>query len=295
MTTPRPLSPWHVPPDHPAQLFLTGATPLFALAGDPRVSSCLYVPRPHDDVGEPRTLVVAVHGSRRDVGRLRDAFADFAEEHDCVVLAPLFPAGLTGPDDLDSYKFFTEPGFRPDLLLLDMIEQAAERWHIRTDRFHLHGFSGGGQFAHRFFYLHPDRLVSLSVGAPGRTTLLDPRTPWWRGTADVTARFGTAPDTTAMAGVPVQLVIGEHDTRTDVREGAGHPGSRMDRILELRDNWGRHGIAAQLDVVEGAGHDGLAVLPAVRSFLSARIAAAGRRNSAHGTVELTESDRRGPA
>ncbi|MCX5535782.1 hydrolase [Streptomyces sp. NBC_00006] len=220
---------------------------------------------------------MAVHGTHREAGQLRDAFADFAEEHDCVVLAPLFPAGLAGPNDLDNYKFLTEPGFRADLLLLDMIKEAAERWHIRTDRFHLHGFSGGGQFAHRFFYLHPDRLASLSIGAPGRTTLLDPRTPWWRGTADCAERFGTAPDTTAMADVPVQLVIGEQDTHIEVWEGAEQPGSRMDRISELRENWDRHGIATRLDVVSGAGHNGLAVMPAVLSFLSDRVAATVER------------------
>uniref|UniRef100_A0AAU2VJQ6 Poly(Aspartic acid) hydrolase n=1 Tax=Streptomyces sp. NBC_00008 TaxID=2903610 RepID=A0AAU2VJQ6_9ACTN len=272
MPTERPLSPWHLPPDHPAQLFLTGPTPLFALSGDPRVSYCLYVPRGHSNTGEPRTLVVAVHGTRRDVGQVRDHFADFAEEHDCVVLAPLFPAGVTGPNDLDSYKFLTAPGFRADLLLLDMIEEAADRWHIRTDRFHLHGFSGGGQFAHRFFYLHPHRLASLSVGAPGRTTLLDTRTRWWRGTADNAELFGTAPDTTAMADVPVQLVVGEDDTHIEVWEGAEQPGSRMDRTSELRQNWDRHGITTRLDIVSGAGHSGLAVIPAVLSFLTDRFA-----------------------
>ncbi|MFD4903101.1 poly(aspartic acid) hydrolase [Streptomyces sp. NPDC058411] len=277
MPTERPLSPWHLPPDHPAQLFLTGPTPLFALSGDPRVSYCLYVPRGHSNTGEPSPLVVAVHGTHRNVGQVRDHFADFAEEHGCVVLAPLFPAGLTGPNDLDSYKFFTEPGFRPDLLLLDMIDEAARRWHIRTDRFHLYGFSGGGQFAHRFFYLHPDRLASLSVGAPGRTTLLDSRTPWWRGTADSTELFGAAPDTRAMAQAPVQLVIGEDDTRVEVWEGAEQPGSRMDRLGELRENWARHGIATQLDIVGGAGHSDLAVIPAVLSFLAEQIeASAGR-------------------
>ncbi|GJF33382.1 hypothetical protein KNE206_60820 [Kitasatospora sp. NE20-6] len=273
MPTEAPVSPWHLPPDHPAQQFLTGSTPLFALARDPRVSYCLYVPRRHSNTGEPRPLVVAVHGTHRYVGQVRDSFAAFAEEHDCVVLAPLFPAGLTGPNDLDSYKFFTEPGLRPDLLLLDMVKEAAARWHIRTDRFHLHGFSGGGQFAHRFFYLHPHRLASLSVGAPGRTTLLDARTPWWRGTADSETLFAAAPDPAAMAQVPVQLVIGADDTDIDIWEGAEQPGSRTDRLTELRDNWNRHGITSRLDIVSGAGHSASAVTPAVLTFLADHVPA----------------------
>uniref|UniRef100_A0AAU3GKH1 Uncharacterized protein n=1 Tax=Streptomyces sp. NBC_01401 TaxID=2903854 RepID=A0AAU3GKH1_9ACTN len=89
------------------------------------------------------------------------------------------------------------------MLLLDMVQEAAGRWHIRTDRFHPHGFSGGGQFARRSFCLH--------------------------------------------------------------------------RLGELRENWDRHGIATQLDVVSGEGHSDLAVVPTVLSFLAEQIeASAGR-------------------
>ncbi|MFE4215602.1 poly(aspartic acid) hydrolase [Streptomyces sp. NPDC056844] len=279
MNTERPLSPWNLPADHPGVSFLTGPTTQFALAADPRFSYCLYVPKGHSQDSPPRPLVVAVHGTRRRCESLRDAFADFGERHDCVVLAPLFPSGITGPNDVDSYKLLSAAGFRPDEILLDMIDEVAARWHVHTDRFHLHGFSGGGQFAHRFAYLHPDRLASLSVGAPGRVTLLDPTRPWWQGTADAEELFGIAPDPAPLREVPVQLVIGEHDTGTaelappDAYSPAPTGGSsRMDRIQALQANWRQHGINARLDVVPDTTHDHFAVLPTVQRFLAERIA-----------------------
>ncbi|MFD5572921.1 MFS transporter [Streptomyces cadmiisoli] len=278
MTAERPISPWDLPAGHPGVSFLTGPTALFALTRDPRFSYCLYVPKHHRPDGPPRPLLVAVHGTRRRVETLRDAFAGFAERHDCVVLAPLFPAGITGPNDVDSYKLLSPAGFRSDEVLLDMVEEAAARWHVRTDRFHLHGFSGGGQFAHRFAYLHPDRLASLSVGAPGHVTLLEPTTTWWQGTADTDEQFGITTDPAALRDLPIQLIIGELDTGTAelpphaARESAPAPGSRTDRIHALRENWIAHGIDARLDTVPGTGHDHIAVLPAVQKFLAAHLA-----------------------
>jgi poly(3-hydroxybutyrate) depolymerase len=277
MTAERPLTPWDLPAGHPGITFLTGATAFFALTDDTRFSYCLYVPTGHAPDGPPLPLVVTVHGTRRRAETLRDAFADFAERHNCVVLAPLFPAGITGPNDVDSYKLLSPAGFRPDEVLLAMVDEAAARWHVRTDSFHLHGFSGGGQFAHRFAYLHPHRLASMSVGAPGRVTLLDPTTTWWHGTADMKDRFGTDADPAALRGLPVQLVVGENDTDTvELTPGKGPSSAatgtdRVERINALRANWRDHGINARLDIVPGTGHNHFAVLPAVQRFLETQV------------------------
>lgn len=281
MTAERPLAPWDLPAGHPGVAFLTGATPFFALAPDPRFSYCLYVPTDHTPDGPPLPLVVTVHGTRRRAETLRDAFAGFAERLGCVVLSPLFPAGITGPNDVDSYKLLSPAGFRPDEVLLHMVDEVAARWHVRTDRFHLHGFSGGGQFAHRFAYLHPGRLASLSVGAPGRVTLLDPTAHWWRGTADMAEQFGTDADPAVLRGLPVQLVIGEQDTDAGELapdgDGTAPAGThRIDRINALRANWREHGIDTRLDIVPGTGHRHVEVLPVVQEFLEAHVSASPR-------------------
>ncbi|MHC3474755.1 alpha/beta hydrolase family protein [Streptomyces sp. 7R007] len=273
-----PISPWDLPAGHPGITFLTGKTALFAHAGDPRFSYCLYVPTSHSPDGPPSPLVVAVHGTRRRVETVRDAMAGFAERHDCVLLCPLFPAGITGPNDVDSYKLLSADGFRADQVLVAMVEEVARRWHVRTDRFHLHGFSGGGQFAHRFAYVHPQRLASLSVGAPGRVTLIDSTSPWWRGTADMEKLFGVEMDLTALRDLPVQFIIGEQDTGTadfaPVSETSPVPvgKNRIENINDLRANWQAYGITSRFDTVPGVAHNQFGVLPAVQEFLAAALA-----------------------
>jgi poly(3-hydroxybutyrate) depolymerase len=255
--TEQPFSPWQLPQGHPGLAYLTGRTPLFALGADPRVSYCLYVPRTHPETSRQRSLLVSVHSSHRDVIGARESFVEYAERHDQVVLAPLFPAGLTGPNDLDSYKLL-DPRLRADQLLLAMVEEVGARWNVRTDTFELYGFSGGGQFVHRFYYLHPDRLSSVTVGAPGRATLIDPTRPWWQGTGDIAERFATPLDLRALRAMPVTLLIGEHDTAAPLPGAA----TRRQSVETLYENWREHGIASDFVVVPEAAHDAAALAAA---------------------------------
>jgi poly(3-hydroxybutyrate) depolymerase len=268
---------------HRLSYYDVGRTPFFALRADPRVSYCLYVPEGYAESGSREyPLVVLVHGTTRAASDYRDWFAPFAEEHGCIVLAPLFPANLFGPRDLDNYKRVESHGVRFDRLLLAMVDEVAAKYRLRGERFLLHGFSGGAHFAHRFFYLHPQRLRAVSIGAPGLVTLLDERWDWWAGLRDVLQRFGVAPDVGRMRGVAVQMVIGGEDVETweitiDERsawwmegaEVANAPGTnRLARLESLRRSFEAAGIAVRHDVVEGAGHEGAKILGPVRDFFA---------------------------
>lgn len=260
-----------------------GATSLFASRSDQRFSYCLYVPSDYDEEGETSyPLAVVVHGTTRTAQRYRDEFAEFGERHGCVVLAPLFPCGIVEPGDLDNYKRIKYRDIRFDLVLLDVVEEVAERYRIESQRFLLHGFSGGGHFAHRFFYLHPDRLLGVSIGAPGMITLIDPERPWWLGTRDLEEQFGVSLRLEQMRDVPVQMIVGGEDTATweinnrdspGWMEGADATGrTRLERLAALRDNYTRAGISVQHDIVPGVAHDGYKLLEPVRSFFATTLA-----------------------
>ena len=263
----------------------TGFTPWMASRTDPRFALSLYVPetRPRDG---PAPLLVLVHGTtRRD--NFRDRFRGFAERTGTVLLAPLFPVGAAGADDINAYKWIDGNGVRFDRLLLDMIDQAAAIWPLAADRFALFGFSGGGQFAHRFLYLHPRRLAALSVGAPGNVTLPDPDRRWPAGIGGLAERFGIRFDGDAVRAVPIHLVAGEADTETwEIAKRPGDPvyipgvndetTDRIARLKQLQDELERHGSATWLDLVEGAAHDGPAMVPAVAAWLERY--AAGKRD-----------------
>ncbi|HEY4453953.1 MAG TPA: PHB depolymerase family esterase [Pseudonocardiaceae bacterium] len=246
---------------HPYVDLLTGRTPSFACQADQRFSYCLYVPR-DIDTSRAHPLVVTIHGTERAPESYRDGFADLADKHQCVVLAPLFPAGIGDPDDVDNYKTLDYRGIRFDLLLLEMVAEVGARWPVATDRVYLHGFSGGGQFAHRFLYLHPDRLAGVSVGAPGSVTLLDQTKPWPAGTADLAQRFGTDLDLPALRSIPVLLFIGEQDDQPHPLTGA----SRVAGIAALRDNLIDNGLDPAFETEPGVGHEQAAIFPAANRF-----------------------------
>jgi pimeloyl-ACP methyl ester carboxylesterase len=197
--------------------------PPHRIASDPRFGYGLVVP-PRADHGGPPGLLVAVHDSERRWQDCLDAFSGFARAHHQVLLAPHFPADLFDDGDGDGYKFLHEHGIRHDQLLDAMVDEVADATGCDRSRFLLYGYSGGGQFAHRYFFLHPTRVRAAVIGAPGEVTLLDESTDWWAGVRDMAQRFGCRFDAAAIARVPVLLLIGERDTRAD--EIADQPPSR---------------------------------------------------------------------
>lgn len=209
---------------------------------------------------------------------MRHCFREFSERTGTVLLAPLFPVGATAAHDIHGYKWIDSHGVRYDLLLLDMIDQAAETWPLVKDRFALFGYSGGGQFAHRFLYLHPHRLSALSIGAPGNVTLPDPELPWPAGVRGLEERFGIAFDSRAVHAVPTHMVIGDADTDTwEIAKSPDDPvyingvndqqTDRIARLKRLKSALEAHGSLAFIDFVEGVAHDGPAVAPVVTRWM----------------------------
>jgi mannose-6-phosphate isomerase-like protein (cupin superfamily)/dienelactone hydrolase len=253
----------------PVEFYRSGATTIFASRDDPRLSYCLYVPTAHRTTATPLPLMVIVHGTARTAERYRTLYSDFAEQHGAVVLAPLFPAGLGGPADLHGYKRIAADDIRYDTALLAIVSEVGERWRVATDRFLLHGFSGGGQFSHRLAYLHPDRLLGVSIGAPGRVTRINPDVPWWLGTADLRERFGIDLDLAALRQVPVQMLVGDADVETwEIAEPGLDAGgdTRIERLTALHRNWTEHGIGARFDLVPGVAHSGSKMVEHVQRF-----------------------------
>jgi pimeloyl-ACP methyl ester carboxylesterase len=261
--------------------YFIGSTTLFASTVDQRFSYCLYVPRDYPGRDRQLPLVVLQHGTGRSSQEYRDNFVDFAERFQCIVLAPLFPAAIGDPDDLHNFKFIKYRDIRFDLVLLAIIDEVGERFDVVTDKFYLYGFSGGGQFVHRFFYLHPDRLAAVSIGAPGRITLIDPEKKWWLGWEGMADAIGAAPKPELLSGVPVQMIVGGDDVETweinnrgdsNWMDGVEETGTtRIERITTLRKNFEEQGIAVRMDVVPGVAHEPMKVLEPVKDFFGSML------------------------
>ncbi len=251
-----------------------GATTFYACQADQRFSYCLYVPR---NIRANTSLLVVVHGSRRTPEKYRDLLAEFAEQHGVVVLCPLFPVGIPVPEETGGYKFLNQMNVRYDQVLLAMVEEAGSRLAIDYERFFLHGFSGGGQFAHRFLYLYPERLAGLSAGAPGLVTLPDDKAAWWTGIGDIEAIFGIKVDFDTIKSVPVQLIVGANDRDRDeivltvenrywmpAANDAGQ--DRVERCQCLAQALQAKGVSVRLDIVPGIAHQGFDLLPQITTF-----------------------------
>lgn len=287
------LSTADIPPQFLQAAFLIGHTPLKALESDPRVSYALYIPPKHyDTTSDPKQLplVVWVHGTRRKLTALHaEDIVSFANSTPCAVLAPLFPSGLDGPSDLDSYKVLRSKSLSSDLAILSILEEVAARWPgIRTDKVFMMGFSGGGQFTQRFLYLYPEKLLAVSVGAPGRTTMLDPETPWPEGVANVERLFGRPIRKDLIQQVPIQLAVGSADDQVhgseefwdwleQFKSKNGRDGQngglqemrqgRLQTLRDLKDGWESDGISCQLTIVDGVSHEGDKMRPHMLQFL----------------------------
>lgn len=210
--------------------FLVGKIPFRACQTDTRISYTLYIPQKaysavHQAILQGKVqptyrlpLIVNIHGTRRDASLCRDTLIDYADRHGCAILAPLFPAGLDGPLDLHSYKKLRSKTLKSDQALLGILDEVRQTWPgVDTERFTLLGNSGGGQFVHRFLYIHPQRLARVCVAAPGHTTNIVDK-PWPHGTADVETVFdGIELSTGAISQVKdIVIMVGEDDY--DLRE-----------------------------------------------------------------------------
>ncbi|HTK01683.1 MAG TPA: alpha/beta hydrolase [Bordetella sp.] len=260
-------------------LYDLGPGIIYASRSDPRFSYCTYVPPHIAQARRPMKLVVIVHGTGRAFVEYRDAFAEFARWNDCIVLCPLFPAGVLGDGNRDGFKHLREGDIRYDDILLDMVDEVAGKFDCDFSRFMLFGYSGGGQFVNRFAVLHPERLLAVSIGAPGSVTLLDADKDWWVGTRDMAARFGKSLDLDALRRVAVHMVVGKADIETweiTHQEGGKYymPGcndagrTRPERLATLRRSFEAAGVAVEMDVVDNVPHDGLKVVGIVQDFFA---------------------------
>ena len=160
------------------------------------------------------------------------------------------------------------------------------------------GFSGGGQFTQRFLYIHPDRLSAISIGAPGKVTLLDDQLMWPKGIKNVQGVFDRSINLSLVTAVNIHMVVGSKDTgahggsefkqwqeetkqKTLKAKDAGsdqesalttnidtsEPGQgRLGTLQNIQKLWKDQGIEARLNIVDGVGHSADGVRNCVLNF-----------------------------
>ena len=180
--------------------------PQFVNAGGNPVRE-YYVYLPEHMAAEPEPLVL-VHGISRNAAELILRFSELAARTGVPLIAPVFRRESFG-----QYQQAIDPrhGWRSDLALCDILDDAADRFGLATRRIALFGFSGGAQFAHRFTLLHPDRVRACIPTSAGWYTMPDPDLPWPLGLGDMP--LGSFDP--AARRVPFHLIVGQREREDD--------------------------------------------------------------------------------
>ena len=163
------------------------------------------------EVPDADKLLVVVHGIARQADYMLQALAGEADRHGYTLIAPVFSYR-----DYPDYQRLGRSGLgqRADLAVCATLADLREHLGFSSG-FHLFGFSGGAQFAHRFVYAHPEPVLSVCLASAGWYTPPDSGRRFPNGT-DRTARLdGIRFEAGRLARTPTLVVVGDKDTERD--------------------------------------------------------------------------------
>lgn len=207
-----------------------------SLRDDPRQHYFLSLP-PCMDTQERRPcaadvrVFVTVHGISRNAEEHARLFAPFAERYGVVLIAPLFPE-----DRFAKYQQMGRAGRgeRADHALHQILAEVrmltGGTLDMHWDKLYLFGFSGGGQFVHRYAMAYPERVAKFIVGAAGWYTFPDTTLRYPRGIKPRRDLPDVRFDPERFLRLPGCVVVGERDIK---------PGTALNKAARVTEQQGQ--------------------------------------------------------
>lgn len=164
------------------------------------------------DPGRPP--LVCVHGISRNALEHVFAFRRYADEFGFAIVAPVFDTGaFRGYQTLGSKN-----GWNARRALLSALDGLPDMIGVSAPAANLFGFSGGGQFAHRFAMAEPHRVRALAIAAAGWYTFPTAATRFPMGLSGAKA---PDVDISSFLKLPIFVMVGSADVDRDanVRQG----------------------------------------------------------------------------
>jgi pimeloyl-ACP methyl ester carboxylesterase len=245
---------------------------------------------------EDAPLLVAVHGYSRNAAEQVERFLPVCEAAGAVLVAPHF--------DVERFRDYQQlggaRGARADAALDAVLAELRAAFGLLLGRVTLFGFSGGGQFVHRYALAYPKRLTNAVIAAPGWYTFPGRELAYPLGTRGARRRLGVRMRAEAFTQVPITVAVGEHDDdehaenlrrerKLDRQQGK----SRLERATRWVAAMQEAALAAggrsrvRLQLLPNAGHsfgecmeNGLAALVAEQLAAPTRSAGAERKRLA---------------
>ena len=232
-----------------------------ATAAVPPLDYFCYVPT---QAAADAPLLVAVHGFSRNAPEQVERFAPLCESAGVVLAAPHFPE-----QDFPDFQRLGRSGrgSRSDHALEAMLADLRGHLGWLLGRVTLCGYSGGGQFAHRFLMAYPGRLMGAVVAAPGWFTFptRDVAYPYGLRVGGRLPGVRLRPE--SFLRVPVLVAVGEedddprsenlrHSPELDLQQG----NTRVERaarwVRAMQEEAYASGLPSRvrLAILPGAGH-----------------------------------------
>lgn len=177
--------------------------------GDKALRYYVYVPNKRT---AHTPLFVTVHGVSRNAREHAEKFAQLAEEYGVILVAPYFSKRRFG----DYQRLGREGnGRRADHALQKITSEIERLTGADSSKLLLFGFSGGGQFVHRYTMAFPDHVLKVVIGAAGWYTWPESSRKYPYGIAPDARLEGIAFDPHKFLQVPACVLVGQWDIKYD--------------------------------------------------------------------------------
>lgn len=121
----------------------------------------IYIPK---ERSREQRILYSIHGISRNAEEHIQGFIAQAEKFGAIIIAPLFPK--------ESFPRYQQLGTsvtleRADMAFDHVLQDAHEWLGTSPAPMRMFGFSGGGQFVHRYAMFYPKRVSRMVLAAPG--------------------------------------------------------------------------------------------------------------------------------
>ena len=170
----------------------------------------VYIPKERDDETK---IMYTIHGISRNALEHIKGFIPQAERHGTVLIAPLF---LKTPFPRYQQLGTSVNQERADMAFNNVLQDAHEWLEIPLAPIRMFGFSGGGQFAHRYAMFYPKRIAKMVLAAPGWYSFPDPEQKYPYGIKPSTDWPNLTIAMEKFLQIPTLVMVGEEDGLRDV-------------------------------------------------------------------------------
>jgi pimeloyl-ACP methyl ester carboxylesterase len=144
---------------------------------------------------------------------------------------------LFSPDRFPDYQRLGRKGRgeRADRMLDHIVAEVGHLTGASADKLYLFGYSGGGQFVHRYAMARPQRVAAVAIVAAGWYTFPDPNLKFPVGTGRTRSLPDVSFNPDRFLTVPACVFAGDRDSpwnrplRKPEREGQYQKTARVDR------------------------------------------------------------------